>query len=121
MTAAVATATAAGGASIHDAGPGRFRVEGVMTMGTVTGLRSAGLQAFARAPGAIEVDLGAVRRADSGGLALLIDWLAWARQAGRGFSYAALPASLLALARLSDVEELLHTPGESAKAGTRPA
>ncbi len=57
------------------------------------------------------MDLSGVRRADSGALALLIDWLAWARTAKRVLKYSALPAALLALARLSDVEELLLGTG----------
>jgi len=55
----------------------------------------------------VEIDLSAVARVDSGSLALLIDWLAWARAAGRAMKFTALPAVILALARLSDVEALL--------------
>ena len=66
---------------LREGGGGRYFVEGAMTMATVTSLRSAGLRSFAQGNGAIEVDLSAVERADSGGLALLIDWLAWARAA----------------------------------------
>lgn len=95
------------GASIQEAGPGRYRLEGAMTMATVTGLRSEGLRAFERGSGAIEVDLTGVKRADSGGLALLIDWLAWARRARRELSYPSLPPAVRSLARLSDVEALL--------------
>jgi phospholipid transport system transporter-binding protein len=76
-------------------------------MATVTGLRSAGLRVFARGKGAIEVDLSGVGRADSGALALLVDWLAWAQAAHRVLKFSAPPAALLALARLSDVEDLL--------------
>ena len=78
-----------------------------MTMATVTSLRSEGLRAFGRGSGAIEVDLTGVKRADSGGLALLIDWLAWARRTHRELSYASLPTAVRSLARLSDVEALL--------------
>ena len=76
-------------------------------MATVTALRVAGLRAFVHSKGAIEVDLSGVGRVDSGGLALLIDWLAWARSSQRALKYIAPPATLLALARLSDVEPLL--------------
>jgi ABC-type transporter Mla MlaB component len=92
---------------LRDAGGGRYCLEGAVTVANVTGLRSAGLRAFAHGRGAIEVDLSGVRRADSGALALLIDWLAWARAAKRVLKYSAPPAALLALARVSDVEELL--------------
>ena len=78
-----------------------------MVMATVVNLRSEGLRAFARGTGAIEVDLANVQRADSGGLALLVDWLAWARRAHRALRYASLPPAVRSLARLSDVEALL--------------
>ncbi len=100
-------AAVAAAATLHAAGGGRFGLAGSLNMGTVTGLRERGLRAFAAEAGAIEVDLSAVERADSGALALLIDWLAWARAAGREMKFTALPAALLALARLSDVEDLL--------------
>ena len=83
-----------------------------MTMATVTSLRSAGLRAFARGSAAIEVDLGEVDRADSGGLALLIDWLAWARAAHRNMKFSSLSPALLALAKLSNVEDLLLGAGQ---------
>ena len=104
----------AAGAKLRAAGHGRYCLEGAVTMATVTELRGAGRQAFARDSGAIEVDLGGVERADSGGLALLVDWLAWARGAQRVLKYSAMPAALLALARLSGVEDLLLGNGASA-------
>jgi phospholipid transport system transporter-binding protein len=94
-------------AQLEDAGGGRYLIRGALTLDTVTALRGAGLRAFGKGSGAIDVDLGQVTRADSGALALLIDWLAWARAAGRTMRVSAVPAALLALARLSDVEEFL--------------
>ncbi len=97
---------------LRDGGGGRYCLEGEVTLATVTGLRGAGLQAFAHARGPIEVDLSRVGRADSGALALLVDWLAWARSAHRVLKFSAPPAALLALARLSDVEDLLLGTGK---------
>jgi len=94
------------GALVAD-GAGRFRLLGAAIVPTVTLLRATGLRIFAASTGAIVVDLSAIARVDSAGLALLIDWLAWARAAGRELRFVAPPASLLALARLSDVEALL--------------
>jgi ABC-type transporter Mla MlaB component len=93
--------------NLRDDGGGRFTLSGAVTLGTVTALRARGLQAFGAGTGAIEVNLAEVARADSGALALLVDWLAWARGAGRELRYTALPPALLALARLSDTEDLL--------------
>ena len=39
-----------GDASIREASPGHYRLEGAMTMATVTSLRSEGLRAFAPEP-----------------------------------------------------------------------
>lgn len=94
------------GALVAD-GAGRFRLSGAAIVPTVTLLRATGLRAFAASAGKIVVDLSAISRVDSAGLALLIDWLAWARAVGRELRFVAPPAALLALARLSDVEALL--------------
>jgi len=100
-------AQAAAQATLRETATGRFGLGGSVTMASVTALRSAGLAAFATSTGPIEVELGAVERADSSALALLIDWLAWARAVGRTLRFTGLPPALLALARLSDVEELV--------------
>ncbi|MGH8252958.1 MAG: STAS domain-containing protein [Steroidobacteraceae bacterium] len=94
-------------ATLRSAGEGRFALNGALTLSTVTALRSQGQHAFAAVAGDIVVDMGAVARIDSGGLALLVDWLAWAQASSRKLKFAALPETLLALARVSDVEDLL--------------
>ncbi len=57
------------------------------------------------------IDCGGVKRADSAGLAVLLDWLAWGRRRSRPVSLQNLPASLLAIARISEVDELLTATG----------
>ncbi|HEY8510199.1 MAG TPA: STAS domain-containing protein, partial [Steroidobacteraceae bacterium] len=54
-----------------------------------------------------EVDCSGVGAADSAGLAVLLDWLAFAKSRGRHIHYVGLPEELLALARISEVEDLL--------------
>lgn len=94
-------------ATLRGTGDGRFALKGALTLSTVTALRSQGRRSFAGATGDIVVDLGGIDRTDSGGLALLVDWLAWAQAAGRRLTFTALPEALRALARVSDVEDLL--------------
>ncbi len=53
------------------------------------------------------IDLGGLRRVDSAGLALLVEWLAQARAAGRGIHYRDPPEQLLAIARVSAVDGML--------------
>ena len=86
---------------------GHYSLRGALTLATVAPLLEQGRAAFASCNGAIVVDMGQVERVDSGGLALLVDWLSWAQAAHRDLKFTALPAALLALARLSDVEDLL--------------
>lgn len=95
---------------LAEATPGRFELSGELTIAGVGPLRDAGRSALSASTGAgagLLVDLEGVTRADSAGLALLVDWLAWARAAGRTLRYANLPPELLALARLSELDSLL--------------
>jgi phospholipid transport system transporter-binding protein len=48
-----------------------------------------------------------VSLADSAGLAVLLDWLSAAKAAGRKLRYTHLPKDVVALARISEVDELL--------------
>jgi ABC-type transporter Mla MlaB component len=84
--------------NLRDDGGGRYALVGAVTLGTVTALRARGLQAFGAGTGAIEVNLGEVARADSGALALLVDWLAWARATGRELHKAAVAKHFRTLA-----------------------
>ena len=44
---------------------------------------------------------------DSAGLALLLEWLRWGRSERRAVAFQNLPEKLVAIARLSGVDELL--------------
>ena len=98
---------------LNRAPDGRYRLEADLTFGTVTALRPLGLAALAAAApgGEVTFDLAAVRLADSAGLALLVDWLSAARDRGQRLGFAGLSPELRALARLSDVEDLLAPAG----------
>jgi phospholipid transport system transporter-binding protein len=84
----------------------RARVEGSLDFATVAHLLRKGSIAIGAGRAAV-IDLIGVTDSDSSGLALLIEWLSVARQAGRALRYENLPALLLQLARLSEVEALL--------------
>lgn len=53
------------------------------------------------------IDLSRVTEADSAGLAVLVEWLATARVRGATIRYQCIPAQILAVARISDLEDLL--------------
>jgi phospholipid transport system transporter-binding protein len=53
------------------------------------------------------IDLSRVTEADSAGLAVLVEWLATAKSRGTAIRYEGIPAQILAVARISDLESLL--------------
>ena len=53
------------------------------------------------------IDLGGVTRSNSAGLALMIEWLATARRAGRPLEYTGVPEGLSQLAGVCQVDGLL--------------
>ena len=96
------------GVSVSGTGNGRITVTGDLTFVTAREAREAGLRSLdAAGDGQIVIDCAGVTRADSAGLAVLLEWLAWARRHARTLSYQNLPESLLAVARISEVDELL--------------
>ncbi len=87
---------------------GRVVVTGELTFASARDARQLGLLVLdsSRAE-RIVVDCSAVTRADSAGLAVLLDWLAWGRRKSRAVSLMNLPAALIAIARISEVDGLL--------------
>jgi phospholipid transport system transporter-binding protein len=83
---------------------------GVLTFASAQRARQLGIDALAAAPaGDVEIDCAGITQADSAGLTVLIDWLAFARRAQRRLRYLQLPAGINALARISEVQELLES------------
>ena len=93
-------------AQLETVAPGRYRLQGELSFATVGSLLERYHDTFDSAPTVI-IDLSDVKHSDSAGLALLIEWLRLAKRAGKKLSYSNLPPQLLALARLSDVDDLL--------------
>lgn len=88
-------------------GGGRFAVHGELGFATA----AAGLQrtkALFEPHSSIELDLAGVTRADSAGLALLLEWVNWARGSAREIRFANIPAQILAIAQISEVGDMLH-------------
>jgi phospholipid transport system transporter-binding protein len=96
--------------TISESAPGRVGVSGELTFATARNARQAGIVVLeASGANAFVIDLSGVTRADSAGLAVLLDWLAWGRRKSRAVSLENLPASLVAIARISEVDGLLTT------------
>jgi len=98
--------------SISEPNSGRVVVTGELTFATAREARQIGILVLESSRAErIVVDCTAVSRADSAGLAVLLDWLAWGRRRSRPLSLQNLPASLIAIARISEVDELLTAAG----------
>jgi phospholipid transport system transporter-binding protein len=92
--------------SLRAAGAGRFALAGEVGFDDAARLLSEGDAAFGSLPVA-EIDLAQVARADSAGLALLLEWSLAAASAGRELRYRNVPPAIASLAGISDVAELL--------------
>ena len=98
--------------SISEPTSGRVVVTGELTFGTAREARQIGILVLESSRAErIVVDCAAVSRADSAGLAVLLDWLAWGRRRSKPLSLQNLPASLIAIARISEVDGLLTAAG----------
>jgi phospholipid transport system transporter-binding protein len=86
----------------------RLAVRGALTFETARQAGDAGLRAMrASAARQLSIDCAGVTAADSAGLAVCLTWLAWAQRDGRHLAFMNLPASIRALARISDLESAI--------------
>lgn len=90
----------------HVEGSGKFRLQGKMDFESSPMALEESMRLFADEP-KIMLDLSGVSATDSAGLALLIEWVGWARRQKRELYFNHVPAQALALARISDVEKML--------------
>lgn len=91
---------------IEARGEGRFEISGELSFDSVPGALRASVEPFA-AGEALEIDLGGIVRADSAGIALLLEWMRRARRAGKTIRFSRVPAQMLSIIELGDLEELL--------------
>ncbi|MCW8919211.1 MAG: STAS domain-containing protein [Gammaproteobacteria bacterium] len=91
---------------------GAFQVSGELSFATVNDVLAQSRETlFAHPAGQLDLDLGGVNRADSAGLALLIQWMRMARAAHCEIRFHHLPEQLLAIARAGELEGLLPVAG----------
>ena len=94
-----------------DAIAGHVCLTGVVGFATARQLLADGEQLFAGMKD-VQVDMSQVTASDSAGLALLLAWLAYASKHGSCLTFVNIPEQMRAMARISDVEDLLGaTPG----------
>jgi phospholipid transport system transporter-binding protein len=96
--------------AIHATAPDRLEASGAMSYDSAARALVSGLALIPhRQP--CTVDLSRVTEADSAGLAVLVEWLATARKRGTKVRYEGIPSQILAVARISDLEEMLTNGG----------
>lgn len=84
-----------------------LRLSGVVDKNSVPALHQKSLQIGKDDMALNEVCLDSVEHIDSAGLALLLEWRSWARQAGEELTLSNAPPQLRMLARLSQLDEAL--------------
>jgi phospholipid transport system transporter-binding protein len=91
---------------LQDRGEGRFSLSGDMSFETAHQILKVS-EPQLRQHASLEIDLSGVEKADSAGLALMLEWKAQAGQRGAEVRFIEVPASLLSIARTSEVEDLI--------------
>lgn len=92
---------------LETAGEGRYSVAGELSFATVSELWRRSGPLLTGGEGPLVLDLAQISRADSAGVALLVEWTRQAREAGREIRFEHIPDQLLAIARVSALEEVL--------------
>ncbi len=82
--------------------PGEYGVSGSMGFDTVAGLLAQSAAIFNGAASVV-IDLSAVERADSAGVALLVEWLRLARGQGVTLRFRHIPSQMWAIVEVSDL------------------
>jgi phospholipid transport system transporter-binding protein len=96
------------GATFTELGEGRFELGGELSFHTAGAALEESKGLFSGHE-AIEIDLAGITRADSAGLALLLEWVNWAHSNDRRLRFRNLPAQILCIAEISEVEDMLPT------------
>jgi len=91
---------------LRETGGGNFELVGDMSFETANEILKSSERLFAQ-HALVQVDLGQVSKADSAGLALLLEWKAQAGQRAATISFTGLPDSLIAIAKTSEVSGLI--------------
>jgi phospholipid transport system transporter-binding protein len=93
-------------ATLIDNGAGNWLLQGELGFQSVAGiLKHAGAMMAGEAR--LQVDLRDVTRADSAGLALLVEWLRESENAGNDIVFVNVPDQLLSIARVCGLDEIL--------------
>lgn len=93
---------------LEDQGSNNWRLSGDLTFATVAGLVDTPDFRGQRS-GIIHVDLTGVTRAESAGLALLLEWQRVAEEQGVSIAYVNMPEQMQSMAAVCGLEEILQS------------
>lgn len=106
---AVESAAPSGRAAIERDGPDRLRVRGPLTFATAARVWKQGERELDACDARqIAIDCSGIDAADSAALAVLVEWLAWAHRRGRTVRLTGVPQTLMDIARISELEDLIR-------------
>ena len=89
-------------------GDGVLTVRGVLSFDTVPDVYAQSAAWVQKSQGAITIDLKGVDRADSAGLALLVEWLHLARDKSRELKFLNVPEQVRSLIRVNGLSQALN-------------
>lgn len=92
-------------AKIERVGQGRIVVRGELSFATADALYRQSLQLLTNDK--MLIDLSAVSRADSAGVALLIEWMRMARSQKATIYYENVPAQILSMVQVAGLQNIL--------------
>jgi phospholipid transport system transporter-binding protein len=92
---------------IDPQGEGTYVVEGSLDFTSVPAIVTRVSEFLGNGATSIVIDLKGVTRADSAGLALLVEWIRVAHRRHRNIAFRNIPAQMLAIAKVSGLERIL--------------
>ncbi len=98
---------------IRSSGSDRAELSGDMTFGSVRSLSEQAESLLGPGSDIRQINLAQVKKVDSAGLALLLEWQAAAKRNNASLTITDAPDDLLSLARLCEAQELLQLAARS--------
>ena len=92
---------------LRELGGGCYELSGTMSFDTADRILSASEKIFGTYED-LSIDLSLVKRADSAGLALLLEWKAQAKKSAGEIRYSGIPDSIRAIAVTTEVTHLIE-------------
>ncbi len=93
-------------ATLNDSGDGRLIIHGEFGFATASDLLAQGEKLINRGQD-LTIDLSGVTGSDSAGLAVMLEWMDQFMAAGQQLRFLNVPESLLEIARVSNLADLL--------------